>query len=61
MEELKTKLIELCNNSKLPLEPVYFVVKDLYRDLQEMITVARKQQEADAKQNEAPTIEEVKE
>ena len=32
MEELKQKLIEACNESDLPLEAIYFVTKDLWRD-----------------------------
>lgn len=33
MDELKNKLIDDCNNSNLPLEAVYYIVKDLYRDV----------------------------
>lgn len=37
MEDLKNKLITACNESGLPLEALYFVVKDTYRDLEEML------------------------
>lgn len=35
MEELRLKLIEVCNQSGLPLEAVLFVVRDVYRDVSE--------------------------
>lgn len=35
MNELKKKLLQLCNESKLPLEAILFVVRDLYRDVDE--------------------------
>ena len=35
MHELKNKLLQLCNESKLPLEAILFVVRDLYRDVNE--------------------------
>jgi len=34
MEELKQKLIDVCNQSGLPLEAIYFVTKDLWRDVE---------------------------
>lgn len=34
MEELKQKLIDVCNESGLPLEAILFVTKDLYRDVE---------------------------
>lgn len=33
MEELKQQLINIINQSKLPAEAIYFVVKDFYRDV----------------------------
>ena len=47
MEELKQKLVILCNESGLPLEAIYFVVKDLFRDVDETL---RKAQEAQPKE-----------
>lgn len=35
MLELKNKLVNLINASSLPLEAILFVVKDLYRDVQD--------------------------
>lgn len=33
MEELRLKLVNLCNESGLPLEAILFVVRDVYRDV----------------------------
>ena len=33
MEELKRKLLQVVNESNLPLEAIYYLVKDLYRDV----------------------------
>lgn len=33
MEELKQKLLQLVNSSNLPIEAIYYVVKDFYRDV----------------------------
>lgn len=35
MEELKNKIIALCNQSGLPLEAMVFVLKDAWRDAEE--------------------------
>lgn len=32
MNELKQKILDLCNNSGLPLEAIIYVVKDVWRD-----------------------------
>lgn len=37
MEELRKKLIQCCNESNLPLEAVFFVVKDVFRDVAESL------------------------
>jgi hypothetical protein len=37
MEELKQKLIDVCNESGLPLEAILFVTKDLYRDVEDTL------------------------
>lgn len=34
MEQLKRQIIELCNNSELPLEAILFVTKDVWRDVE---------------------------
>ena len=35
MEELKQKLINICNESELPLEAILFVARDFYRDVED--------------------------
>ena len=42
MEELKQKLIDVCNQSGLPLEAIYFVTKDLWRDVEATLREAMK-------------------
>ena len=37
MEELKQKLLEVCNQSGLPLEAILFVTKDLWRDVEDTL------------------------
>lgn len=37
MEELKQQLLDICNNSGLPLEAILFVTKDLYRDVEDTL------------------------
>lgn len=34
MEELKKKIVEDINNAHLPMDCVYYLVKDLFRDLE---------------------------
>ncbi len=51
MEELKQKIIDLCNESGLPLEAILFVTKDVYRDVEATLRDVRtgllkKEQEA---------------
>lgn len=41
MEELKQKLIEDCQTSGLPLEAILFVTKDLWRDIDDTLRMAR--------------------
>lgn len=33
MEELRKQLVELINNSQLPFEATYYVVKDVFREV----------------------------
>lgn len=35
MEELRNKLFQLVNESGLPAEAIYYVVKDFYREIDE--------------------------
>ena len=64
MEQLKQQLLQLANNSQLPLEAIYYVVKDFYRDVDDAYKQALQQQAraaqeaALAKQNEEEQKEE---
>ena len=44
MEELKQRLIQVCNESGLPLEAILYVTKDLWRDVEDTLRVAKAQQ-----------------
>ena len=44
MEELKQKLVDLCNESGLSLEAILFVTKDLWRDVEDTLRRYEKQQ-----------------
>lgn len=35
MEELRTKIMRLLNECNLPAEAVYYILKDVYRDVEE--------------------------
>ena len=50
MEELKQKLIDLCNESKLPLEAIYFVTKDVWRDVEMTLIKAKESQSKEEKE-----------
>ena len=43
MNELKDKILDLCNNSNLPLEAVIFVVKDIWRDAEATLQIVQQQ------------------
>lgn len=49
MEQLKQQLLKLVNTSNLPLEAIYYVVKDFYRDVDDTYQQALYQQAAQAK------------
>jgi len=46
MEELKKRLVDVCNESQLPLEAILFVTKDLWRDVEDTLRAARAEQAA---------------
>ena len=50
MQELKDKLIAICNESGLPLEAILFVTKDLWRDVESTFTEVMKQQAQNTKE-----------
>ena len=58
MTELKEQLLQLCNQSGLPLEAVMFVVRDLYRDVEETY---RRYEEATAQAEQSASKEEQEE
>lgn len=49
MEKLRLQLIEDCNKSGLSIEAIYFVLKDVYRDVCDIYTKAL---ESDKEQEE---------
>ena len=51
MEELKQKIIDLCNESGLPLEAIYFVTKDVWRDVEATLRAAQEAQSATQEEN----------
>ena len=57
MNELKIKIIDLMNESQLPFEAKFYVIKDVYRDINELYQdmLIKKQQE----QEETTTTTEV--
>lgn len=50
MNELKKQILELCNNSKLPLECIIYVVKDIWRDAEATLQEAERQLAAQEKE-----------
>lgn len=32
MEELREQILDLCNNSQLPIDAIFYILKDIYRD-----------------------------
>lgn len=51
MEELKQQIIDLCNQSGLPLEAILFVTKDVWRDVEATLrTVMEKQKTVENKE-----------
>ena len=44
MEELKQKLLQVVNTSNLPLEAIYYIVKDLFRDVDDTYQRALRQE-----------------
>lgn len=51
MEELKQKIINLCNESGLPLEAILFVTKDVWRDVEDTLRAAKEAQAAAAQED----------
>ena len=57
MEPLKQQLLQLANNSQLPLEAIYYVVKDFYRDVDDAYKQALQQQITQAKAAQQAALE----
>jgi len=53
MEELKQKLIDLCNESGLSLEAILFVTRDLMRDVEDTLRRFEKQQKEQKQKEES--------
>ena len=53
MEELKNKLLQDCNESGLPLEAIYYLVKDLFRDVSDTYENILKQKELKKEEKES--------
>ena len=51
MEELKQKLLNVCNESGLPLEAIVFVTKDLWRDAQDTLLALKEKREEENNAN----------
>lgn len=52
MEELKQKIIDLCNESGLPLDAILFVTKDVWRDVEDTLRAYKEaQKQAPPQQN----------
>ena len=52
MEELKQKLVDICNESGLPLEAILFVTKDLWRDVEDTLrSLKEKQEQKESEEN----------
>ena len=49
MNELKQKIVDLCNSSGLPLEALIFILKDIWRDAEDTL---RKLEEVQKQQQE---------
>ena len=50
MNELKQKILNLCNSSGLPLEAVIYVLKDIWRDAEDTLRNIEIQQKEENKE-----------
>lgn len=51
MNELKEKIVDLCNESGLPLEAIIFIVKDVWRDAEATLQIMVAQEERKKEEN----------
>lgn len=52
MNELRNKILNLCNESGLPLEAIIFIVKDIWRDAEATLQAALQQQQEEKNKEE---------
>ena len=52
MEKLKQQIIDLCNESGLPLEAILFVTKDVWRDVEATLRAAQEVEKQENKETE---------
>ena len=43
MEEFRAQLLETIGNSKLPIDAIYYIFKDVYREIEEQYIPIREQ------------------
>lgn len=61
MEQFRRLLIEVFNNSDLPFDARYYVIKDVYRDVLELYENFLKEQEAELAKRAEETMQQEKE
>lgn len=61
MEDLRDELINIINNSNLPIEGVYYIFKDVFRELTDQYSLVLKERHEKKNLDEAITKEEKKE
>ena len=57
MEEFRYELVELINNYNLPLEQKFYIVKDVFRELNDVYGTYLQQKRAEATRVSAPQSE----
>ena len=57
MEEFRYELVELINNYNLPLEQKFYIVKDVFRELNDLYGAYLQQKRAEAARVSAPQPE----
>ena len=51
MNELKQKIVDLCNSSGLPLEALIFILKDIWRDAEDTLRKVKEEQNKQQEEN----------
>lgn len=55
MEELRNKIINAINESKLPVDCIYYLIKDVYREVADLYQLSMQKQEKEVQQEEPIT------